>query len=65
MTRTFIFICLFTLSIATKSEESAATDVVAEDEEAKAEDVQVEVNGETKNGSDVFLFPVSMQTLYF
>ena len=66
------FITLFSLSVASASDgnekgQNAIRELVAEeaDGEAKAENLQIEENGETKNGSDLFLFPVTLQTILF
>ena len=63
---------MFSLASASQSRDgekgvNAMREIVAEDAEgeAKAEDIDIEVQGEQKKGSDYFLFPVTKQTLFF
>ncbi len=64
------FLCLFSLSIASAQgdgESNAVAQQFAEDEEGEADPdkLEVEVGGETKKGSELFVFPVTLQTLAF
>jgi hypothetical protein len=60
---------MFSISVATQSggdSGNAMAQAVAEDDnEAAAEEVEITVDGETQKGSDMFVFPVTVQTLLF
>ena len=61
---------MFSIATATSSEDgdggNAMAAVVAEDDnEQPSQEIKVEVDGETKNGSDHFVFPVTFQTVMF
>jgi len=62
-------VTLFSLSVATTSEEKATNTVaqtVAEDEdEADNNDVEIAVDGENKKGAEMMIFPVSLKTMLF
>ena len=46
--------------------QNAVRELVAEDEkEVAADDQDIEVNGENKKASEVYIFPVTKQTLIF
>ena len=53
---------MFSISVATTSDESGnqMAAAIAEDDEAKAEEVEVDVDGEKTKGSDLFVFPVTV-----
>ena len=55
---------MFSISVATQSEADTGNGVaqmVAEDDnEVAAEEIEVEVDGEKKKGSEMFVFPVTI-----
>lgn len=64
------FITLVSLSVANTEDTEKGQNVISqavaeEDQEAKAEEIEVEVGDETKKGKDIYVYPVTMSTVFF